>query len=136
MKDACPVTPIPMMGTGWCTVSGADGGLLKRAIIESFDIVPALFFSLTEWFPGPNPLVSWSKPLLLDDCEANCPLLLLPLLLLLFDLEVAPTKSSKSLSFVVLVSSEKYRTKENVTSLSENVFQDITFEEFEFNFSK
>ena len=136
MKDDCPVTPIPMTGIGLCTVPGPDAGLLNRAIIESFDIVPVLFFSLTGWLPGPNPLVSWSNPLLLDDCEANCPLLLLPLLLLLFDLEVAATKSSKSLSFVVLVSSEKYRTKENVTSLSENVFQDITFEEFEFNFSK
>ena len=71
--------------------------------MESFDISPVLSLSLAVVLLFPNTGPNCSKPLLFDK---NCPLLLLPLVLLPSDFEGAATKSSKSLSFVALVASE------------------------------
>ena len=98
--NACCPTPLLLICIGLGVAEGPDCGLLKSAIIESFDISPEFSFSLVELAnAGPN----CSKSLLLDE---NWPLLLLTLVVLPFDLAGAPTKSSKSLSFAVLVVSE------------------------------
>ena len=80
-----------------------DCGLLKRAIMESFDITPVFSFSPVDGLLLPNAVPNCSKSLLFD---INCPLLLLPFVLPILDVTGARTKSSKSLSFVDLVDSE------------------------------